>query len=235
MATSLYFAKQQGLHIRLVRATVTNSKIKTEAGALYYYKGDISANIDVTGVGSFIKKSVMGKLTNESLAKPEYGGNGEIYLEPSFKHYLLLELNNQSVIVDKGMFYAATGGIEVSAVMQSTFSSAAVGNEGLFQMKIKGTGIVVLESEVPESEIEQIELTGNETLKVDGNFAVLRTEGITFTVTKSNKGLLSSAIGGEGLLNTFKGTGVVWLAPTLPLYHKLAMGGVISNKNSNNT
>lgn len=234
MAQALFFAKQQGLHIRLVKVTLNNAKIKTEAGALYYYKGSITPDIDVKGVGGFLKKSIMGSLTQESLAKPEYSGTGEVWLEPSFKHYLLLELNNQSVIVDKGMFYAATEGINIKPVMQTNLSSAAVGNEGFFQIGIKGSGIVILESEVPESEIETVQICNGEQLKVDGNFAILRSEGVRFSVTKSNKGLISSAMGGEGLLNTFEGEGIVWLATTLPIYHKLAYGGVISNKNSNN-
>jgi len=235
MAEKLFFAKQQGLRIRLIKATINNSSIKTEAGALYYYRGNIQAGTDVKGIGSFLKKAVIGSVTEESLSKPEYFGTGEIYLEPSFKHYLLVQLNNSSIIVDKNMFYAATSGIEITSVIQSNLSSAVLGNEGLFQIKLKGTGIVVLESEVPESEIEKIELNGNEILKVDGNFAILRTEKIKFSVTKSNKGLLSSAIGGEGFLNTFEGVGTVWLAPTLPLYHKLSTGMTITNKGSNHT
>ena len=72
------------------------------------------------------------------------------------------------------------------------------------------------ELDVPESEIVSYELTNGEELKVDGNFAIARTSGVSFSVTKSDKSLLGSAINGEGFLNTFKGEGTVWLAPTAP-------------------
>lgn len=234
MAQALFFAKQQGLHIRMVRIQLNDSTIKTEAGALYWYKGQIQAETDVKGVGSFLKKSIQGKLTSESLAKPQYSGRGEIWLEPSFKHYLMIPLNGASIIVDKGMFYAATGDVEIKPSIQKSVSAAVMGNEGFFQMEISGDGIVVLESEVPESEISQISLQPGEILKVDGNFAVLRTKGVKFTVTNSNKGLISSGISGEGFLNTFEGPGEVWLAPTLPLYRRLEFGQAITNKNRGN-
>ena len=34
--------------------------------------------------------------------------------------------------------------------------------------------------------------------------------------------------GGEGLLQTFRGTGSVWLAPTQDIYQKLQAGGMAS-------
>jgi uncharacterized protein (AIM24 family) len=72
----------------------------------------------------------------------------------------------------------------------------------------------VLESKVPMVEISVIELN-NDTLKVDGNFAVLWSGTLQQTVGRSGKTLIGSAASGEGLVNIFKGTGVVWLATTL--------------------
>ena len=65
----LYFAKQQGLKIRFVRIKLNNTKIKTEAGALYYYKGNIQCKTVVGGLGGIIKKSITGSLTGESAMK----------------------------------------------------------------------------------------------------------------------------------------------------------------------
>ena len=41
---------------------------------------------------------------------------GEVWLEPSFKHYILLELKNEEIIVDKGMFYCCSGGVDVKNI-----------------------------------------------------------------------------------------------------------------------
>lgn len=86
------------------------------------------------------------------------------------------------------MFYACEEGIEIDATMQKNVSSAFLGNEGLYQTRIEGSGIVVLKVPVPESEIFKCILI-NDTLKVDGNFAILRTGNIEFSVEKSSKSL----------------------------------------------
>lgn len=232
-AMGLFFANQAGLKIKQVRIKLNNSTVKTEAGALYYYKGNIKSKSNIGGVGGLLKKAVSGTITNESAIKPSYSGTGEILLEPSYKHYLIMELNNESIIVDKGMFYCCSEDINVKGIMQKNISSTLLGGEGLFQIELSGSGIVILECNVPKSEIVECEISKGEELKVDGNFVIARTKNVNFSVTKSDKSLFSSAINGEGLLNTFTGEGKVWIAPTQPMYEK--MGGTLpTNNNSMN-
>ena len=234
MAQAMFFAEQTGLKAKQVKITLNNSSVKTETGALYYSKGKIESKTKIGGATGLFKKAVSGALTSESAIKPVYTGTGEIYLEPSFKHYLIMELDNDSIIVDKGLFFCCSAEIDLKAVSQKNVSSALLGGEGIFQIELKGSGIVVLELIVPESEIVPYELKNGEELKVDGNFAIARTSGVSFSVTKSDKSLLSSAINGEGLLNTFKGEGTVWLAPTAPMYNRLYSGIYFSNSSMNN-
>ena len=118
--------------------------------------------------------------------------------------------------------------------MQKNISSALAGGEGLFQIKLSGSGIVVLESLIPESEITPIYIKQGEQLKVDGSFAIARTEGIKFTTGRSDNNLAKSMINGEGLLQTFTGEGIVWLASTEPFYKRLELGQIYQNKGSNN-
>lgn len=229
MAFELFYAKQQGMKIRYVKITTNGVPVMTESGALYYYRGSFNTSLNKNLLGSAIK----GAVTKETLIKPVYNGRGIINLEPSFKYYLLIEMDNSSIIIDKSLYYASIGNINLSAVIQRNVSSALLGQEGLFQLQVSGTGILVLEMRVPESEIECVQLRPGEELKVDGNFVILRDDTVDFTVTKSNKGLLSSAASGEGLLNTYKGTGRIWVAPTLPIYRKIVNYGYVSNKGSN--
>ncbi|HBF5831741.1 TPA: AIM24 family protein [Clostridioides difficile] len=234
MAMGLYFAREAGLKARQIKIKLNNSSIKTEAGALYYYKGNISSETKIGGVGGLFKKGISGALTNESMMKPVYKGTGEVYLEPSFRHYLFMSLDNDSIIVDKGLFYCCSDTIEVKAFTQKNFSSALLGGEGFFQIELSGTGVIVLECVVPQSEIVEYELKNGEELKVDGNFAIARTSGVNFSVTKSDKSLIGSALNGEGFLNTFTGSGTVWLAPTQIMYEKLSFGAMPTNDNMNN-
>jgi uncharacterized protein (AIM24 family) len=133
---------------------------------------------------------------------------------------MLLALSNEEAIIDKGLFYASEGSIEVGVAMQKNISSAMLGGEGLFQTKISGTGWAVMSIPVPASEVVRYTLN-NEKLSVDGTIALLRKGNIEYRVEKSNKSLLGSAISGEGLLQTFTGTGEVWLAPTQSFYTRL--------------
>ncbi len=80
----------------MVKISLNQSAIKTEAGSVYYSYGRIQSNTKIGGVSGFIKKSVSGSLTGESMIKPVYEGSGEIVLEPSFKHYFILKMNNSS-------------------------------------------------------------------------------------------------------------------------------------------
>jgi len=39
--------------------------------------------------------------------------------------------------------------------------------------------------------------------------------GLQYSVEKSSRSLIGSAASGEGLVNVFRGNGMVWLAPTM--------------------
>ena len=75
-----------------------------------------------------------------------------------------------------------------------------------------GNGIVALESPVPRSELIEIELD-NDVIKVDGNFVIAWSKSLDFTVEKSTKSLVGSAISKEGFVNVYRGTGKLLLAP----------------------
>jgi uncharacterized protein (AIM24 family) len=216
-AQALYFMEQQNMKVRQIVVSIQNDGVKIEPGAMSYFQGPLEM---VSGVSAtnFIGKALKGAITGEKMARPEYKGSGTLVLEPSFRHSLVLTLEpKDEIIVDKGMFYLTSTSAKVEPVLQQNISSGLLGNEGLFQIKITGPGIVVLESDVPMQEINIINLN-NDVLKVDGNFAILRTSSIDFTVERSAKTLVGSAVSGEGLVNVFRGTGQVWLAPSLKVY-----------------
>lgn len=64
----------------------------------------------------------------------------------------------------------------------------------------------------------------NDVLKVDGNFALMWSNSLDFTVEKSGKTRLGSAASGEGLVNVYRGTGMVWLAPLMNYRNSLLQG-----------
>ena len=228
-ALGLQIMNDSGIKLRQVRIILEDSSVKLESGALSYMKGEIEIKTKTGGVVGLGKKFLNSKLTGETMFKPTYEGTGEIFLEPSFGHFALIELEDEEIIVDDGLFYACEEDVEVGAAMQKSVSSMLFGNEGIYQTSISGSGIVVLEIPVPESEIFKCKLF-NDTLNVDGNFAVLRTSNIKFTVEKSSS-LIGSVTNGEGLLNVYSGTGEVWLLPTMSIYQDLRLEGLNSLAN----
>lgn len=216
----LYFTTRAGSKLKMVRIRLSGSKVRVEPGALYFMKGKLEMKTS-TGGGKFkaLKRKM---LSGESFFVNEIHGIGEIYLEPTFGHFFLQKVNpnNPGLICDKGMFYAGAGQMNISAKMQGKLSAGLFGGEGWFQTHITGNGIAVLYVPVPKEEIMRYTLN-DEKLSVDGNFALMRDETVQFKVEKSSKGIMSSLVSGEGLLQTFSGRGNVWIAPTQGVYEKL--------------
>jgi uncharacterized protein (AIM24 family) len=226
-AATIYFANQAGIRLKQIRITLTDGEAIAESGALHFMLGQIQMESKIGGVAGLGKAMMKKFVTKEAAVMPRYRGTGQIHLEPSFSHFLIYQLTGEEVIADKGMFYCGEGTLDVGSAMQKNVSSALFGGEGLFQTRISGTGICVFESPVPVDEVMRIDLK-DETLQVDGNFALMRTGHIEFSVEKSTRSLLGTLTGGEGLLQTFRGTGSVWLAPTQDIYQRLRSEGIAS-------
>lgn len=217
-AFMLSYMKEANIRLRQVKILLRSSSAFIENGALSYMRGNLTVTSNAGGVGGLASKFITSKLTGEQVIKPMFKGTGEILLEPSFNHYVLLDLEkDEEVIVDNRLFFAAEGTVDLRARMINSVSGAVLGRETLFQTGLKGDGIVVLELPVPETEIFKYKLN-NDTLKVDGDFAFLRSSGVDFTVERTTGSLLGSAMSGEGFLNVFRGTGEVWLMPTKQVY-----------------
>ena len=213
-AITAYFASQMNVRKRQVICDLSKAQVTIQAGAMQWMLGDVNATTGIKGVGDLLGKAVPGKVTGESAIKPEYNGSGLLVLEPTYKHIILVDVAdwNGSIVLDDGLFLACDSNLKHKTVMRSNLSSAVAGGEGLFNLSLNGSGIVCLESDVPKEELVEIELE-NDVLKVDGNFAIAWSSTLNFTVERSGKSLIGSAASGEGLVNVYRGTGKVLLAP----------------------
>ncbi len=213
-AMEAYFASQMNCRRKQVVCDISKSNVTVQAGAMQWMVGNVKATTGLKGVGDFLGKTMRGSVTGESAIKPEYAGDGILVLEPTYKHILLVDLNdwNGSIVLDDGLFLACESTLKHKAVIRSNFSSAVAGREGLFNLGIQGKGVVCLESPCPKEELIEITLN-NDVLKVDGNFAIAWSGSLDFTVERSGKSLIGSAASGEGLVNVYRGTGKVLLAP----------------------
>lgn len=206
------FSIEEKEMLKMVKIEMQNATIRCEAGAMYYMLGNLQIESKMPTAGGLLKSMV----TKETAFKPTISGTGTVYLEPSFGMFTILELNNEQWILDKGAYYASEMGIEVGMWTNKAVSGFFSG-EGFFQTQVAGTGKVIVVSNGPLEEI----VLNNDKLVVDGSFAVARTAGIQFTVNKATKGLFSSWTSGEGIVNTFTGTGKVLIAPAANRYVSL--------------
>ena len=211
-----YYCNEMNVRKRQVICDLSKANITLQAGAMQWMVGNVNATTGIKGVGDFLGKAVRGKASGESAIKPEYTGDGLLVLEPTYKHIILMDVAewNGSVVLDDGMFLACDSNLKHKAVMRSNLSSAAAGGEGLFNLGVMGEGVLCLESQCPREELVEITLH-NDVLKIDGNMAVAWSGSLEFTVERSGKSLIGSAASGEGLVNVYRGSGKVLMAPVL--------------------
>lgn len=209
-----YFSSLMNVRKRQLICNLAISSVTVQSGTMQWMVGNVNATTGLKGVGDLLSKAVRGKVTGESAIKPEYTGDGIMVLEPTYRHIILLNLENWngSIVLDDGLFLACESKLQQKAVMRSNISSAVAGNEGLFNLGIEGKGILCIESPCPQEELIEVELQ-NDVLKIDGNMAIAWSGSLAFTVERSGKTLVGSAASGEGLVNVFRGTGKVLLAP----------------------
>lgn len=223
VAEQVFLLNRAEVRLRQLRIRLSSDAVRTEPGALQFLKGRIemeSSTGSGGGLGGLLKGAVAAARTGETLFKPLYRGTGELYLEPTFGHFWMMQLNGETLFADQGLFFCAEDSVKVEAHKVESFSARMAGGEGRYQTKVSGTGIVVFRIPVPRAEIVELALN-DETLQVDGSFALLRTGDVHFSVEKASNSLMGAMTSGEGLLQTFRGTGRVWVAPTQPLYDRM--------------
>lgn len=213
-AQRAYFMSKMGVHKRQVVASLNNQGVILQAGAMQIMTGNVEMNTNVQGVGDFFKKAIGSKVTNETAIKPRYFGTGCVIFEPTYKYILLQDLAawNGAMTIEDGLFLACDDTVDLRITARSNLSSAALGGEGLFNSTLTGMGIAVLESPVPADELLVFDLE-NDCVKIDGNMAIAWSHSLNFTVERSSRSLIGSAASGEGLVNVYRGTGRVLVAP----------------------
>ena len=203
-----------------------------QAGSMQWMGGNVKATSGVKGIGDLFGKALKGAVTKESAVKPEYVGEGFLVLEPTYKYIILQDVSKWGAVgmtIEDGMFLACDACVKRNVIARKNVSSAVLGGEGLFNMSLQGTGVVALECNVPENELIEVELENDE-LKIDGNLAVCWSSNLDFTVERTTKTLVGSAVSGEGLVNVYRGTGRVLMSPVAPTSSLFESTNTISAK-----
>lgn len=232
-ASVAYFMHEMNVRKRQVLCNLNNSAVKVQAGAMQWTAGQVDSETGVKGVGDFLGKALKGAVTNESAVKPIYRGSGFLMLEPTYRYIILEDISQWEggIVLDDGLFLACDAHLNEKVISRTNASSALLGGEGLFNLSLSGAGIAVLESPVPKEELIEIEVK-DDIVKIDGNMAIAWSASLQFTVEKSSKSLMGSALNGEGFVNVYRGTGKILLAPTV---NGTTMSSANGPKESNTT
>jgi uncharacterized protein (AIM24 family) len=192
--------------MRVPKITLNNETFRTESGAMYYMRGNITMESKAPSIGGFLKAAV----TGESIFRPTYTGTGELYLEPTAMGIHIMELNGETWILENGSYYGSDMSIEVDVHREKALTAFKSGEGFLdFQTKISGTGRVLVLTPGP---VEEINLE-NDKLVVDGKFAFARSASLQYSAEKATKSIIGSMTSGEGMVRVYQGTGKVLMSP----------------------
>jgi uncharacterized protein (TIGR00266 family) len=215
----LYRPSYSLLKIRLA----LGEAIFAEAGAMVSMSSGIEIETSAKGgVFGALKRSVLG---GESFFINTFKANqdGEVTFAPTLAGDIYsLELKGQTVYAQSGAYIASSPQIEIDTKWggAKTFFS----REGLFLLKINGTGNVFLSS---YGAIHEIDLEVGQKYTVDTGHMVAFAEGVGYSVKRVG-GLKSTLFSGEGLVCELTGPGKImiqtrsadaflsWLIPKIP-------------------
>ncbi len=224
-ANMYYAADKLGMRPNVLEIGLQGGEALLQPGAFQFSRGNLrmqSVSAFQSGTGGRgglggliggVARMAASSMAGESSSRNLFQGQGVVWTEPTYKHLIIGEKDtaNDSYLLDDGAFYACESSLDVASRLM--LDARATGGNGLVSPELKGTGFFVLESPVPFEEIE-IHTLQNDEMRIDGDLILLFSSGLRFNIERFDRGWLSSARSGEGLVYTLTGSGVVWLTPT---------------------
>ncbi|MGQ9709089.1 MAG: TIGR00266 family protein [Anaerolineae bacterium] len=201
-----------------------NEEIRVEGGAMVSMSRGVT--VETKAAGGILKSLARSVLAGESFFQNTFrapASGGEVTVAPALPGDLfVLELRNESMMVQSGSYVASEMGINLDTKWGGAKTFFA--SEGLIMLRASGTGKLLLSS---FGAIHEVNLDQGEAYTVDTGHLVAFTEGIGFKVRRVG-GLKSTIFSGEGLVVDLTGPGRVllqtrstdaflsWLIPKLP-------------------
>lgn len=191
-----------------------NEKCYIQQGSMIFktphlkLKGKLNSN--GSGVGKLFSAIGRSVVSGESIILTEvsaHKGSGVVAIAPSNPGSLTtLDIGQNQYYLNDGSFIAMTENVKYITKRQK-ISQAMFGNSGgLFIMKTDGFGEMVLES---YGTIQKIHLE-NDTLSVDNGHVLAWSDTLNYSLNFET-GFISSFFTEEGLVNTFSGTGDIYV------------------------
>ncbi|KHE30895.1 hypothetical protein NH13_00065 [Lactobacillus acidophilus] len=189
-------------------------KVFIQRGSMVYHSTSIKLNTKVNGTGSGIGKLIraVGRsiTSGESFWITEAQASrttGKLAIAPALPGEVLpLKLGKEQYRINDGKFLAMDGSASYSMKKQSVGRAIFSGTCGFFVMTTSGEGTVLCNA---YGSIKKITLNNDE-ITIDNNHVVAWSTGLDYDIHFDN-GFIQSIGTGEGIVNTFKGSGEVYI------------------------
>ena len=189
-------------------------KVFIQRGSMVYHSTSIKLNTKVNGTGSGIGKLIRAGgrsiTSGESFWITEAQASrttGKLAIAPALPGEVLpLKLGKEQYRINDGKFLAMDGSASYSMKKQSVGRAIFSGTGGFFVMTTSGEGTVLCNA---YGSIKKITLNNDE-ITIDNNHVVAWSTGLDYDIHFDN-GFIQSIGTGEGIVNTFKGSGEVYI------------------------
>jgi uncharacterized protein (TIGR00266 family) len=199
-------------------------ELQMESGAMVSMSSGIAITTEATGgIFAGLTRSVLGGesfFLNTFTAKEP----GEVTLAPVLPGDIVhRQMNGETLFVQSGSYLASSPSIKIDTSWGG--AKTFFGGEGLFLLKLTGTGDLFISS---YGAIRELDLAAGQVYTIDSGHMVSFAEGVTYEVHRAGGNWATTLLGGEGLVVEFTGPGrlqmqtrsqqgfVNWLIPQLP-------------------
>ena len=209
------FSMDSQMQFPLVELSLNQGEtVYIQRGSMVYHTPNVSLNTKLnasgSGLGRFVKavgrSMVSGESTFITQAVAE-SDNGNLALAPDTPGQVIaLELGEKQYRLNDGAFLALDGTAFYTMERQSIGKALFGGQGGLFVMTTKGQGTLLANA---FGSIKKIELQ-NQEITIDNAHVVAWSQSLDYDIHLEN-GFWQSIGTGEGVVNTFRGTGEVYV------------------------
>ena len=209
------FSMDSHMQFPLVELSLNQGEtVFIQRGSMVYHPPNVSLNTQLnasgSGLGRFVKavgrSMVSGESTFITQAIAE-SDNGHLALAPDTPGQVIaLELGEKQYRLNDGAFLALDGTAFYTMERQSIGKALFGGQGGLFVMTTQGQGTLLANA---FGSIKKIELQ-NQEVTIDNAHVVAWSQSLDYDIHLEN-GFWQSIGTGEGVVNTFRGTGEVYV------------------------
>ena len=206
---------ESNMQFPLVEITLeAGESVYLQKGSMVYHSPGIQLNTRLNGSGSGISK-MLGAIgrsmtSGESVFITEAvssEANGRLALAPSMPGQVIaLDLGDKQYRLNDGAFLALDGSAQYRMERQSVGRALFGGQGGFFVMATQGQGTLLANA---FGSIKKLELNGD-SMTIDNAHVVAWSETLDYDIHLEN-GFLQSIGTGEGVVNTFKGYGEIYV------------------------